>query len=258
MPRFTVSQKAHRVLKFTIGLRSSKVSSVLAKHGFTEADLREGLELLAAVVRKRLSSQNQREDPKLIQKLDHFEGYWFPIVRAALARHYPEVGGALMLNLGSTSGVKVAMTVSAFIERLRQMEAQAAPFGAEGAAARALLAERGLTSAVVDELVGVLAELATFTEEGESDPAAEMRAAEQAMWAWYLEWSAIARQSITNRAVLRRLGFLQSRGEDEQEVTDHEVAPLPTESSVGTVSAPQLAADNDRSEPPPALLVASA
>ena len=57
MARFSVSQKSQRVLKFTMGLRSSKAYTVLAQHGFGEGDLREGLELLAAVVRQRLSQK---------------------------------------------------------------------------------------------------------------------------------------------------------------------------------------------------------
>jgi len=42
---------------------------------------------------------------------------------------------------------------------------------------------------------------------------------EAAMWAWYLEWSQIARVAIKQRSLLKELGFLAARrgGEDDNE-----------------------------------------
>lgn len=44
----------------------------------------------------------------------------------------------------------------------------------------------------------------------------------EAMWAYYLEWSAIARVAIKDRAVLRALGFgsLRRKATEEEEETE--------------------------------------
>ena len=255
MARFSVSQKAQRVLKFTMGLRNNKAHSMLAPYGFGEDDLREGLELLAAVVRQRLSQKPAPSDAKLLAQLDEFENLWFPIVRATLKRHHPQVGEDLMLNLGTTTGIAVTMTVATFIERLSLMGAGAAPYGPEGSQARALLTERGLSDAVIAEVAALLSEVAALNDEPVVDYAAEARQAEDAMWQWYLEWSAIARRAIKNRNVLRRLGFLQrSRGDaSEEEVEgadDVDSNVIVTESSTGVIASPRLVGTSPRAQLP--------
>jgi hypothetical protein len=46
---------------------------------------------------------------------------------------------------------------------------------------------------------------------------AALARAEAAVWAWYLEWSQIARVAVTQRASLRELGLLSvRRGEDDE------------------------------------------
>lgn len=46
--------------------------------------------------------------------------------------------------------------------------------------------------------------------------------AEQKLWAWYLEWSRIARAVITDRRDLRQLGFLQSQTTPRDSATDED------------------------------------
>ena len=247
MSRFTVNQKAQRVLKFTMGLRSNKAYSVLAQHGFREDDLREGLELLSAAVHKRLAPKPVRNDGQALQQLDKFENFWFPIVRATLSRHYPEIGEQFMHGLGATSGMKVSITVSSLVQRLAQIEAGAAPYGPEGVQARALLAERGLTAEVVEQALALLNEVSAFAEAVPDSQAEEVRKAEEAMWQWYLEWSAIARQAITSRSVLRSLGFLQrSRNEESDQDADSalQLEADTNTSTASTATMPQLSAVN--------------
>ena len=72
-----------------------------------------------------------------------------------------------------------------------------------------------------------------------SDARVVREAAEQELWTWYLEWSAIARVAISDRRLLRSLGFLRyksqaSGAEDEDESDDPEdpedvVEPAPTD-----------------------------
>ena len=40
--------------------------------------------------------------------------------------------------------------------------------------------------------------------------AEQLARAEGALWAWYLEWSQIARVAVTQRALLRQMGFVST------------------------------------------------
>ena len=131
------------------------------------------------------------------------------------------------------------------------METGAAPYGPEGTQARALLAERGLTPEVVGDATGLLSSIAFFSKTVTDDRSTEVRQAEEAMWQWYLEWSAIARQAISSHSILRSLGFRHRSRNDasEHDVEETELLEAdasPTESSVGLIEAPQLAAVNDQ------------
>jgi hypothetical protein len=42
MAKLSIGEKAHRVLRFIMGLRTPGAVSALSKYGFTEADLRTG------------------------------------------------------------------------------------------------------------------------------------------------------------------------------------------------------------------------
>src|SRR5262249_20389158 len=97
-------------------------------------------------------------------------------------------------------------------------------------AARGLLAERGLTPAVVDEARGLLTQIGA----DEEDSAAfepndeELAAADKALWAWYLEWSAVARTVIRDRRTLISLGFLRVSRQGVIEVDDGDADDQPT------------------------------
>ena len=61
---------------------------------------------------------------------------------------------------------------------------------------------------------------------------AERAQAEEKMWGWYKEWSRIFRAEVTQRAVLKELGFLAGSGggagepaEMEDEEIEEEEAP---------------------------------
>ena len=53
----------------------------------------------------------------------------------------------------------------------------------------------------------------------------EAAKAEEAMWSWYLEWSQIARVAISQRALLKQMGF---------GATPHPKAPAPVVVAPGT------------------------
>jgi hypothetical protein len=71
------------------------------------------------------------------------------------------------------------------------------------------------------------------------------------MWAWYLEWSTIARTVIQNRRNLRRMGFLNNRSPvDELDEPDDAIEPAV---NVDAPTEPQLSV----SPPPRQIVVAN-
>ncbi len=229
MARTTIGQKAQRVVKFLIGARNPIVVAALAAHGFTEKDLREGLTHLATVTRLRLGSHDLGEEPRLLQELEEFEGKWFGIAKLALQHHYPALADKLFANLTALGGSEAAVAVNTFIERLTALGDPNGAHGPDAAAACALLAERGLTPTKLAEGKAIIDQLGTFQA---ADAAAislstDQETAEQAMWAWYLEWAGIARLAIRDRRVLRALGFLRPKRSGESDLVPHEPVVTP-------------------------------
>lgn len=102
----------------------------------------------------------------------------------------------LFVNLRQQQGRKVAVSVGLFLERLAVMAQGAEPFGADGPAARALLSERNFTAEREAGARAMLDELEAFkpTPDAPQVTPEARRQSEDALWAWHLEWSAIARR----------------------------------------------------------------
>jgi len=179
-------------------------------------------------------------------KLDAWENQWFPIAQAALERRFPAVHARFFLNLTQTEGPEVAITVRTFVDRYDELGAGDAKYGAEAKKAQELLISRGVTMAVITEAKDLLSKLSRVAEPPEAvsphQQEAELEKAEADMWAWYLEWSKIARIAVKQRALLKQLGFLVARRgtdeEDEPEVTPPDpVAPPTTVPNAGNGGA---------------------
>lgn len=220
MARLTTGQKAQRVVRFLLGIRRPRVVAALGSYGFSQATLDEGWTLLRGLVGERLAvpAAPVVVDPSLIDRLDEWENKWFVIAEATLGRHHPEVRDAVFLNLSRTTGPEVTVSVGTFLQRLSAL----AEGSAEDQVARALLDERGLNA---DEVGKAREILDTLGAAEEAKPpvvdAAAIAAAEQAMWDWYLEWSAIAQLAIKDGRLLRALGY--RRGSDRAEAEEEEV-----------------------------------
>jgi len=89
--------------------------------------------------------------------LDKWENKWFTISDATLARHAPDVHKWFFKNLSQTDGPAVVVGVGTFVERYEKMDKAEAEGGVKsGKAAKKLLAERGLSKAVIAEAKGLL------------------------------------------------------------------------------------------------------
>ena len=236
----SIGNKSIRVLRFLQGVRHPEAFSIMAAHGFHEQELQQGWQLLMAFSDARFDEPLPAErGPRAAQQIDAFENTWFPIVKASLGRHHPELAEEIFLNLSQRSDSQVAFTLGALLSRIRELEAaQGEGAGAkERRAARRLLEHRGFTDAVLREgerLVALMSQALPGPAPGNTRHRA--REAADALWAWYLEWSSIARTVIKERKLLRQMGFLQSgkahAGERQGKTT--KVAIVSSENSVGT------------------------
>ena len=233
--KLSMNAKARRVLALLLGMRLPRVATALAPYGFSKKDMDEGGRLLVGLTRMRMGHVDAEVDTGLVTRLDEWENKWFPIVSGTLARHFPAQHARVFLNLSQTTGPDVVITVSTMVERLDKLPLPASEggAGAEGKAALAILAKRGLTAAVLGEarsMIGEVFSIAPGTVVDEAAEDAKDAAALKAMWDWYLEWSPIVRQAVTDRRLLRHMGFLKSNGapatdEDVDEDLDDEEKP---------------------------------
>jgi hypothetical protein len=200
MAKLTLGQKAYRVLLLLLGLRHPAVAAALVRRGFDAAELALGHQLLAQLTAGRLKVADVDAIAAPLAKLDDWENRNYPVIEAVLRRHFPDVCAVVFLNLSQTEGPELVVSVETLIERL---DAQSEPV-------REMLAKRGVTPAVLDEARGFLHTISTIAPAGAQQIDAEADAiAEEALWAWYLEWSTIVRTDIQNRRLLRNLGFLK-------------------------------------------------
>jgi hypothetical protein len=227
MAKLSIGQKAERVLKLLLGLRNARVAEALRQYGFTENDLAEGWRRLEALTSGRLQVRGAvKQDPALLGRLDEWENRWFPIASATLRGRFPAVHEWLFLNLSQTEGPAVVISVGVFVTRINAMAAEPS-LGASGAQARELLSARGLTTDTVLAAQNLLKALGTAEPAPLSVPldAQAQEAVEGAMWAWYLEWGEIARVAVSERNLLRELGFLKSKRPLAQEIEDEVEKP---------------------------------
>ena len=239
----TLGDKTLRTIRFLLGVRNPRIATALAGYGFKNEDMVEGWSLINALGKGKLAILPPGpRDMETLLKLDAWENQWFPITQAALERRFPAVSARFFLNLVQTEGPEVAISVRTFVDRYDELTTSD-KFGAEGKKAQELLAQRGVTAAVVEEAKTLLTRLTQVAEPAEAvsveQQEEELEAAEAAMWAWYLEWSKIARIAVKQRPLLRQLGFLAvRRGEAEDEETTTPPATTPaTTTPAATASA---------------------
>lgn len=130
-----------------------------------------------------------------------------------LSRQHPAIERRLFAKLPRATRREAALVTSMLLHCLEDMSTGADGYGSEGIEARKALEARGLTANVVAEAQGLVDGLRRITDEStmtEEERRANDRA-EAALWAWYCEWSRIARVAIQSRGVLRQLGLASLR-----------------------------------------------
>jgi hypothetical protein len=125
----------------------------------------------------------------------------------------PDAYAALFQTQKLPSGASVVLRMGLFLEHLEALDRSQAQggLGAAGAAAKQLLEQRRLGPTLIAQAREAVARRMALGVESElellDDPARQSRAEEE-LWAWYLEWSAIGRMAIRDKRLLRALDLL--------------------------------------------------
>jgi hypothetical protein len=210
---------------FILGLRNTNASRPLMAYGLNLEQLAVAHQLLRDATQLVLNQpkEDTSVNPALLERLDKIDNHWFPIIKYALVRHDPEIADWVFLNLHQSQGLELILSMSTLFERVRALGDGTSPFGEAGKEAFAVLRERNLTDEVFEQVDGLFAEVQQFeTTQGFGQVAYEE--AVNKLWGWYLEWGGIARTVISDRRVLRSLGFLRTKGSS---------APTPDEEGDG-------------------------
>jgi hypothetical protein len=204
MARRNLVERMARLMTFLVGLRHATAADALEARGLTVEERARGWRLLEAVASPDIrfvdfdASQRSRLMP-----LVEWGREWLAIAATALEFHHPSAFESLMGDLDRSDGPSIIVTVRTFLDRLDDV-GQSDPTIIEALASRRLDAEERARGR---ELVRAFSafEPAQLVDQDEMHQRA--RAAEEAMWTYYLEWSSIARTTIKNKRDLRRLGF---------------------------------------------------
>jgi len=251
MTRRTLSEKALKTTNLLIGMHRPEVAPLLIERGLTNAIIAEGWGLIRAATELRVSSMTSpgSGNRNVVQELQAYENSHLPFIRAVLARAFRAERDHLFNGLTPVEGRANTFTVDLLLHRLQAMENGEAPFEERGPEARAFLRERGLTDEIVAEGVALITALQSMSEPVANNPSlAELRKAEDAMWAFYKEWAAIVRLTIKDGRLLRLCGFkkriyvrdaeiVEDEDEDESE-GEGEVLQV----TGATVTSPELPA----------------
>ncbi|HEX2878096.1 MAG TPA: hypothetical protein VHO25_01040 [Polyangiaceae bacterium] len=212
MAKVTKNTKVLRTLRFLLGLRRPEAHVPLAPYGLTQQELEAAAQLVRAATEPQLRKTNYGAvNPALLDELDVIDNQWFPIIKHVLTRHSPEIADWTFLNLAQSTGIDLVVSLGTLFSRLGALADGSSPFGEQGVVAFHTLQARGLTDEVLERINQLLGSVAEFSSGPSFDEAAHEEAIDK-LWAWYLEWSGIARTVIKTRTVLRALGFRRRSG----------------------------------------------
>lgn len=239
LPKLSIGQKSARVLQFLYALGNPRIARAMKSVGFKKSDVDDGWTLLRDLDDVRCDAALRPVYASALTRLDRWENRWFPLASAAMKRRFPSVRAALFLIPSQADGLDVINTVGVFVDRLDNFATSADP---DTKSALELLRARDIDEQRLGEARALLEELGTATTAlpaltADDQEALARREAE--LWAWYLEWSSLARSVVTDRRLLRSIDFLRPAKTGGEEVgdddEDEDAAPTP---GLGPAPAP--------------------
>lgn len=202
---------------------SFTIRTLLARHGYSPEDHREGLELLRECVGPddiEWPAKFELAVQDAVVELDAWDEKGFRIVEASLRHRFPDQARFVLAGLGPTEGPGAVAGVRHLLDRLDALESseERKQSRREDRAALEALAKRGITKDERDRLRALVEAAAPASESvaprsGPHPTDHETRLL--ALRAWYEEWASIARAAVSREDQLARMGLTTFvRGEE--------------------------------------------
>ncbi len=206
---------------------SSYIRDTLARRGYTDATHELGWSLVleaAGYRRPAVEALQKPEAAAAIAELDAWDEPNFRVARAALVL-FPEQRELVFQDLGPQIGSAAVASVATFLDRLDELESGKERKATRKADQAALdrLAERGIHKEERARLRKLLAVAMGSPDPGSAAPkmaadaekqalkAAEQRDGKVALWAFWTEWSEVAKADIKRRDHLIHLGLAKRK-----------------------------------------------
>ena len=210
MPRMSPTERAERVTRFLFGLRHPRIAEALATRGFRDEDIEEGWRLLRAATRTHMPVPSPHGDEGAANRfLAAWCKEWVPMITLTLRRRHPQALANLESLLAAAGSTARTVVVMMWLTQLRD---PASDLAKASPGALDVLEQRGLTPAVLAQVDGAYGVLSRDGNGKDHPTTDELTAADEELWAYYLEWSHAARMVLKDRRLLRRLGLLRSAG----------------------------------------------
>ncbi len=215
MPKYPLTYRLARVLRFLSALRDPGVAARLAQRGFDEAEAERGWRLFDAAAGRGMAMQFPADIPEMSfgELLDQI-GEWYrtayDVADATLRHEFPQLHAKVFEDLTKARGAKGLLHARLLIRRLSELASAGDP---ESADAVALLDKRGLGTAELDQGDALLQRESSVGRPSAPvgyDVAETRRLADEtALWDWYLAWSQIARTVVDSKRLRIRMGISQ-------------------------------------------------
>ena len=217
-----------RTLRFLRAVSTNPyIRAALDKRGYTQELHDRGWDLMLRAAGYRKPSAAKAETPaarRALAELDAWDEPNLAVARAALETELPEQASFLLDGIGAEQGVGAVLGISLFLDRLDELERsksrKAHKKGDQAALAK--LAARGIDAAERSRLRDLLAVVRVaaevpVTQAVDPELEAARRADQQALRAFFTEWSTIARADITRRDHLILMGLAKRRPKKKDE-----------------------------------------
>jgi hypothetical protein len=191
--------KIDQCVRLLYGMRLPAVAAALGPYGWSPAVREDAWNRLRPLLTGAPPDALSEQLESALAELERFAATWLPVGRSALGSEHPERAVELFAGLDRDDPAASALSVATLLERLDQ----------QGPEVRSLLEARGLGPAQLERARELLAELRCVSNSAAELAAFEeqQRRALEPVWAWYLEWSQIARVAIKNKSLLFALGL---------------------------------------------------
>lgn len=204
-----------RVLTFLLGVgKYSAIRTALAGRGYSEAqhELAWGHLKKLAVFPAGTTPTLDKPVRDAVIEIDAWDEPNFAVIRAVLENHHPEVVSFLFDNLSAKQGPEAVVGVSMLLDRLDALDSSPDRKATRKAdhASLATLASRGYTTEERARLRGLvdLTQTVVVTKPISDE---EREKTLGRLYAWYNEWSTIARLVLTRRDHQIAVGIAKRR-----------------------------------------------